>query len=203
MANQIVREAVGVFHDEKSLQGAADALMISGFDRSQLSILAGHRTIEKELGHRYERVTEIEDDPEIPRLAYIGSDSRVEAEAGIFGGLAYVGAVAAVGAIVASGGTIGAALVGAAVAGGAGGFIGAALARIIDRHHAHYLQEQLERGGILLWVKTEDAEHEKRALEILDRHSAEDVHVHEFRKARFDVKGGVSHDLSFMNRLGM
>ena len=83
------------------------------------------------------------------------------------------------------------------------GLIGAALARIIDRNHAHYLQEHLERGGILLWVKTEDAEHEKRALEILDRHSAEDVHVHEFPKAKFDFEGGVSHDLSFMKRLGM
>ncbi len=45
MANEMVREAVGVFHDERSLQGAADELMISGFDRSYLSILAGHRTI--------------------------------------------------------------------------------------------------------------------------------------------------------------
>lgn len=204
MANEMVRDAVGVFHNETSLQGAADELMISGFDRSYLSILAGHRTIEKELGHMYERVTEIEDDPEIPRLAYIGSDSRTEAEAGVFGGLAYVGAVAAAGAIVASGGTITAALVGASVAGGAGGLIGAALARVIDRHHAHYLQGHLEHGGILLWVKTEDAEHEKRALEILERHSAEDAHIHEFPKAKFDFEGGgVSYDLSFMNRLGM
>jgi len=98
---------------------------------------------------------------------------------------------------------VAAALVGAAVAGGAGGLVGATLSGFIDSHHAHYLQEQLDRGGLLLWVRTPDALHEHRAVDILKRHSAEDVHVHDLPDLAFEVKGGVSHDTSFMNRLRM
>ena len=93
MAEQTVREAVGVCHDEASLQAAADELLIAGFDRSHLSLLAGDKTVEKELGHKYAKVSEIEDDPAVPYLAYIGSDSRTEAKGAVIGGLAYVGAI--------------------------------------------------------------------------------------------------------------
>jgi hypothetical protein len=203
MAHQSVREAVGVFHDEATLQSAVDELLIAGFDRSYLSLVAGHRAVEEKLGHMYEKVADLEDHPAAPYQAYVGSDSRAEAKGAVIGGLAYVGAVAAVGAIVATGGTIAAALIGAAAASGAGGLVGAALARFIDRHHAEYLQEQLDRGGLLLWVRTPDEEHEKRATEVLTRHSAEDVHVHTLPDVQYDFEGGVSLDTSFMKRLGM
>ena len=150
MANATIREAVGVFHDEKSLHAAADELMISGFDRSDLSLMAGHRTVERKLGRMYVKITELQDDPDVPYMAYVGTDSRTEGKAAVIGGLSYVGAVAAAGMVVASGGTAAAVLIGAAAAGGAGGLIGAALSRFIDRHHAGYLQAQLDRGGLVL-----------------------------------------------------
>ena len=53
------------------------------------------------------------------------------------------------------------------------------LARWLDKHHAEHLQEQLDHGGLLLWVRTPDAAAERRALEVLTRHSAHDVHIHE------------------------
>jgi hypothetical protein len=40
------------------------------------------------------------------------------------------------------------------VAGGGGGLIGAAFARFLEQRHAHRLQEQLDRGGLVLWVRT-------------------------------------------------
>jgi hypothetical protein len=174
-----MREAVGSFHDERSLQAAADELMISGFDRSCLSILAARRTIEKRLGRVYERVADLADEAGVPRLACFGSDSRNEAKGALSGGLAYVGAVAAMGTVVAADGTIAAAIAAAATAGGASGLVGVALSVILERHHAEYLEEHLERGGILLWVQTENAEQERRAMEILQRHLAKDVHIHD------------------------
>lgn len=203
MATETVREAVGVFHDEKALRAAADELMISGFDRSCLSILAGQRAIEKNLDNAYWRIAELEDDPGVPRIAYMGTDSRAEAQGVIPGVLAYVGAVAAAGGIVFSGATIAVELI-AVAAGGAGGLVGIALSRLIGRHHARYLQNHLEHGGILLWVRTTDEERERRAVEVLSRHSAENVHVHDLPKVDWTaLKGGVSYDLSFMNRLGL
>jgi hypothetical protein len=60
-----------------------------------------------------------------------------------------------------------------------GGLLSTALGHWLDRRDAEWVQEQLDRGGLLLWVRTPDAERERRAVEILRRHSAHDVHVHQ------------------------
>jgi hypothetical protein len=173
------REAVGVFDDGDSLQAAIDELQSSGFDRADLSLLAGEQTVEEKLGHMYEKVADLEDDPEVPRAVYVSTESRGDAEGSVIGALMYVGAVAAAGAVLATGGALAGAIAAAAVAGGTGGVIGSFLAKIIGDRHAHYLQEQLDHGGILLWVRTRDAAHEHRARTILEKHSAHDVHLHE------------------------
>jgi len=203
MPDQTVREAVGVFHDEKALQGAVDELLVAGFDRSSLTLLASEHAVIEKLGHRYQKVDEIEDDLAVPRVAYVGSDSRTEGKTAAVTGLAYVGALGAVGAIVASGGTVAAAILAAAAAGGMGGLIGAALSRFLDRHHAEYLREQLDHGGLLLWISTHDAAQEKKVCEILRQNGAEHVHVHDLPHPDYAFEGGQSYDLSFMNRLGL
>lgn len=173
------REAVGVFHDVTTLEGAIDELESSGFDRSALSLLAGEDTVAEKLGHRFERVERYEGDEAVPRAAYVSREAVGDAEGGLVGGLVYVGAVAAAGAVVATGGMLAAVITAAAVAGGLGGVIGSALAGLVGEHHARSLQKQLDRGGILLWVRTPDAAHEARATTILRRHAATDVHVHD------------------------
>lgn len=203
MAQSTVREAVGVFHDEASLQSAVDELLISGFDRSCLSLLAGERAVEEKLGHQYEKVDEMEDDLSTPRALFIGRDSRVEGEGAAVGGLAYVGAVGAAGAIVASGGAVGLAILGAAIAGGVGGLVGAALARFIDQSHANHYQEQLNHGGLLLWVATHDKAQEDKVTDILKRSGGTHVHVHDLPAPAVSLKGGESYDMSFMRRLGL
>ena len=198
-----VTEAVGVFHDEASLERAIDDLLAAGFDRAEISLLAGHEAVERELGHRYERVAELEDDPHVPRLAYVDIDSRTEGGASLIGGLAYVGAIAATGLVVASGGTLALAIGAAALAGGGGGAIGAFLARMVSGRHVRDLQRQLDEGGLLLWVRISSPAREEVALEALKRHSAEDVHVHELPCPPHILTGGVSRQLSFMQQLGL
>jgi outer membrane lipoprotein SlyB len=174
-----IREAVGVFHESDTLQEAIDELLSSGFDRAEISLLAGQNAVKVKLGHSYRKVTELEDDPRVPRTAYVSLESLGDAEGGLIGGLMYVGAVVAGGAVVASGGTLAGAFLAAAMAGSAGGLVGSALGKLIDYHHADYLQRQLDKGGLLLWVHVRDLEHEQRAKRILERHSGEDVHVHD------------------------
>lgn len=198
-----MREAVGVFHDERSFEAAIDELLGRGFDRAEISLVAGHEAVERELGHRYERVSELEDDPHVPRIAYVDVDSRNEGSASMVGGLAYVGAIAASGMVVASGGTLGIAVAAAALAGGGGVVLGAFLARMVGGRHARELQRQLEEGGLLLWVRVASPEREEAALDALSRHSAEDVHVHELPIPPHLLTGGVSRQLSFMQQLGL
>jgi hypothetical protein len=175
---QSIREAVGVFDHADYLQDAIDELLSSGFDRAELSLLASEHTLREKLGERYRTVAALADDPDVPRSAYVSPEAIGGAESGLIGGLVYIGATAAIGGIVASGGTLIAVITAAALAGGAGGLIGSVLARWVGEHHAHHLQQQLEHGGLLLWVRTWNAEDERRAVEILGRHGATDVHVH-------------------------
>jgi outer membrane lipoprotein SlyB len=190
-----IREAVGVFHDPDALQEAIDELLSSGLDRAELSLLAGEHAVEEKLGHRYRKVAELEDDPRVPRTAYVSLESIGDAEGGLIGGLMYVGAVIAGGAAVASGGTLAGAFLAAAMAGSAGGLLGSALAKLIDYHHADYLQRQLDKGGLVLWVHVRDREHERRAKRILKRHSGEDVHVHDLSAEAYLTASPQASDL--------
>ncbi len=183
-ATAVAREAVAVFHDWGSLQACVDDLLSSGFDRSELSLLAAQRAVEQKLGHVYEKVAELEDDPEVPRTAFVGRDSHIEARTGVIGALAYVGAAAAIGAVVASGGTFAAAIAAAAVAGGSGGLLGTIATRWLGRDRAKEIQTQIDKGGLLLWVHARDRAHEERAVAVLNRHSADDVHVHDLTSRR-------------------
>jgi hypothetical protein len=203
MAQETVREAVGVFHDTAALQKAVDDLLIAGFDRAWLSVMAAPDEVWSRAGHENDEVADLEDDPNVPRQTYVSDDSRTEGKGVVVGVLVYVGALAAAGAIALSGGTILAAAGAAAAAGGAGGALGALIARRLGRRHADHLQEQLDRGGILLWVRTPDPDSERRACEIIRRHAADDVHVHELPTAPVPLEGGVSRDTSFMKRLGL
>jgi hypothetical protein len=167
---QTIREAVAVFDDAETLEAAVFALETHGFDRAAFSLLADEATVERKLGHRYRRVAEMEDEPAAPRETFFSKVSRIEAEYGLPISLAFMGAVAVAG--------IGGTLPILIVAGG-GAAIGAALGRMMHRHHARRMEEQLARGGLLLWVNVRDAAEEKVAVEILKAHSAHDVHVHE------------------------
>jgi hypothetical protein len=132
----------------------------------------------EKLGHQYTKVSELADNPHVPRVAYVSTEAIGGAEGAVIGMLMYVGATAAAGAILVSGGTIAAGIATVALASGAGGLIGTILAKWIDGNHAQYLQEQMDHGGLLLWVRTRDGEKEKSAIEILQRHSGRSVHLH-------------------------
>jgi hypothetical protein len=177
-APEMPREAVGIFHEAAALDAARDELLSAGFDRADLSLLASDHAVEEKLGHRYERTSALADDPAAPRLAYVSTEAIGGAEGALVGGLVYVGALVASGAVVASGGTLAAVIAAAALAGGGGGLIGSILARRVGRHHADYLHEQLERGGLLLWVQASTPAEERLAMEILRKHSADCIHLH-------------------------
>lgn len=178
-SGKTLREAVAVFDDAETLEAAIDDLERSGFDRAELSMLAGEETVRVKLGHVYTSPAELEDDKDVPRKAFVSRGEVEEGEGALVGALLFVGAVAATGAVVASGGTLAAIIAAAAASGGAGALIGGILATALGAHHADYLQHQIERGGILLWVRLWDAKDEEKALAVLNRHSAHDVHVHD------------------------
>lgn len=174
-------EAVAVFQDVADLDQAVEALIDAGFVKDDVSLLAGEDVVEKKLGHRYERVEELEDSPEAPRAAYRSLAELAETEGTIASTLTYLPAVIAAGTVVASAGVVAAAITGTAIG---GVVLSTVLARWLDKSHAEHLQEQLEHGGLLLWVNTPTAEKQQTAVGILKKHAATDVHLHDFAEAK-------------------
>jgi hypothetical protein len=186
-------EAVACFHDVQSFQAAIDDLLLAGFDHGDINVLAHEDTVTSKLGRRYNSTAEFEDDSEAPRIGFVPIETIGNAEGAVIGAGVYLPAIAGSLLVVASGGTMLGAVAAAAVAGGAGGLIGAALARFIGHEHAKHLDQHLKRGGLIMWVRTPDAEHEGKALEILGRHSAHDVHLHQLPE-RAGKENDVPHE---------
>jgi hypothetical protein len=173
-----LREAVGVFHRVEDLQAAIDELLSSGFDRAELSLLASEHAVEAKLGGISFRNPDFEDDASVPRGVYVSPEAISAAEGGLVGGLAYVGSVATAGIVALAGGPLTAIVLGAVLVGAAGGLLGTGLAEVVGHRRAAYFQEQLDRGGLLLWVRTWNKAREKHAVEILTHHAGGDVHIH-------------------------
>lgn len=171
---------MGIFDGPDTLQEAIDELLTSGFDGAELSLLASETAVQEKLGHKYRKVSELEDEADILRSAYVSTEAVGDAEGAVVGGLMYIGAGVLMGPAAFASGTLASIAGAAAVGGGISGVIGSIFARLIGEQHASLIEEQLDHGGLLLWVRVWDAEREKRAVEILSRHSGRNAHIHEF-----------------------
>jgi hypothetical protein len=170
------REAVAVFDDVADLDEAVRGLMAAGFTEGDLSLLADRETVEAKLGHTYSRVDELVDEPATPRVAYHRPEDPATTESRMIGSLTWAPPLLAAGAVVASTGIVTGLVIGAAVA---GTLAASVFGHVLDRRHADWLQEQLDRGGILLWVRIGDDDAAAAAINILTRHAVHDVHLHD------------------------
>lgn len=175
---KIVREVVGVFHDAGSLEKTAEDLMSAGFDRACLSLLGNSEAVKAAFGGRLVPLKELEDDPRTPRIEYVDQETAAVGQGALISGLAYLGAAAATGGVLLSGGT----LLPALLLGGAGalggGALGATLAARLRSDVRSKIDGEVGRGGLLLWVRTQDEAENERAMEVMRRNGGGDVHAH-------------------------
>ena len=174
-----IREVLALFDSRMAVENAIEDLQSNGFDRTQLSLLASRDTVEEELGHPLGDVHEVEDDPDAPR-----SEPLERPDVGNVMGVAVgpptaFAALAAAGVAALSGGAFAGIALAALAAGGGVGALGAYLAKSYNDQVAAEFQEQIERGGILLWVSLRKPEQEATARAILARHSGHEVRAHD------------------------
>ncbi len=168
-----VREAVGLFHDARALEAAIGALETAGVDRAEISILAREENAASPHPHR------TAEDPAAPRQ---GPNTDVEMQQGrtlATSMAAVVAAFAASGVIVMTGGAAVAAIAAAVAAAGGTGIIGAALGAAAGENREEFLHQQIDRGGILLWVKVRDGAQGVKIRAILERYGGSAVHEHD------------------------
>jgi hypothetical protein len=167
-----VTEVVGVFVEAGELRQAVEDLLASGFEREKLGLLAAEPAVLESLGDLYIAANRSVDDPGGPRTAFVAKQSVGDAVHGIFGALFFVGTTAATGAAVASAAVFGGALLAATAGTAALGAVGGIMALIIHKSDAEYLEEQIDQGHLLLFVRTRDQRETAQAKDILSRRSA-------------------------------
>jgi hypothetical protein len=177
-AGETIREAVGAFSREDALYEAIDELERQGFMRSELSLMAPRSSVEQRLGHEIRTITEVEDDAAVPRAAVFKQQSFGELKGVLIGIPVYIAGILAVIVTSALGWSTAGVVAALAVVGAIAGALGFLMMRHLEGRRVSYLREQLERGGIVLWVRTRTAEMEERATRILKECGATDVHVH-------------------------
>ncbi len=176
---RITNEVVGLFRSTDSLEAAISALTSAGWDRSELSLLGQKGTLDPRPPMGGETAEQAADDPHMARASVV-SEPDIRQGRTLATSLAGVAAAfLAAGATIASGGTALVAIIGAAAAGGGAAAAAEALGQWAGKSRADFLHEQIERGGILLWVMLRSPEQEGKARDILMRHGAEIVHAHE------------------------
>ena len=105
-----------------------------------------------------------------------------------------IGGFAGAYAVVAADGALAAAIAGTILGGAIAGGLGALIALAVAHRHARQVREQLARGGIVLWVAAPDAASGNRAVNILQRCGASDVHIHTIER-EWGVKDVPFHDV--------
>ncbi|MGQ3486971.1 hypothetical protein [Roseovarius pacificus] len=173
-----VPEAVGVFDTFEALQSAFYDLRSVGFHHSDISLLGSKDALEEKLGKAYWQAPDLEDDPRAPRAHFVTEEAMGELEGAIAGGFFFVGSYIAMAALLTPASTLAASVAAIAIGGGPSAVIGTLLARRVNQRHKEYYNDQIRHGGILMWVRTRDKEHEDLAVKILKGHSGRDVHLH-------------------------
>lgn len=172
-------EVVGSFSDVHAMEAAVqDLLTEHGFDHGDISLLAGEEVVRKRLGHRLDDTLAAADDPQAPRRGYVAPEVRMEGRGALASVLGYLGGVTALGVTFATGGAAGAAILAALVGGGAAAGVGAGLGKLFDQRLAKQFHEQIDHGGILVWVRCREPECQGRAAQVLHAHGAHHVHAH-------------------------
>lgn len=151
-------EVVGWFQDRDSFRQAVRALLSGGFERSDLSVLDTHESLSA---------------ADSPREVF------KEAVSGLIQEVNYIGPIAAAGFIAVATGPIGALISGAVAAGLTGYAVSDVLGEVRATPHTEAFARAAENGAILLWVRAEDPSAQARAVDILTRHGAADLHTHE------------------------
>src|SRR3984893_10410890 len=144
-----VREVAGVFYSREALDAAADKLLLSGFDRSDIDVVNSPAALrERVRGAYYIAPEELADVPGAPRWPFMGWDDVTVLNVTIS---AIIGAASAMGTaywVIASGGSAAQAIVSAALLGIIAGGM-------------------LASRGLILWVRIRSPEQEDMAQEIL------------------------------------
>ena len=174
------REVTGVFHSRKALIDAADDLLVAGFDRADIDVSAPLDELQRRLNYQSIPPADLADIPTAARQPLIDQGDVLTTDA-VVGSLAgCIGAVAMAYFLIIRGmAPLSVGIVSVLTGLVVGGVAVLVVRRRLQRERVRGLEKLAEAHGLLIWVRVQSPEKEAEAQEILARHGAEAVHVHE------------------------
>jgi hypothetical protein len=150
LPTELTSELVAQYPDRASFERAVTALIAAGFERTDLSVLATHDSLE------------VAGD-----IAGYKPDPEGSVVAGLAGEMGFLGSIGIAGALLLAAGPVGVAAA-AVVAAGAGALaLRPFFDELTESAHAAGFTQAIEKGRILLWVRTADAPAVERACALL------------------------------------
>jgi hypothetical protein len=179
------REVTGVFHSRKALIDAAEELLVAGIDRADIDVSASVDELDRRLNYQSIPAADLADMPITPRQSFMGIDDVLTTDA-VVGSLAgCIGAVAMAYFLIIRGmAPLSVGIVSVLTGLVVGGVAVLAVRRRLQRERVRGLEKLAEAYGLLIWVRVQSPEKEAEAQEILARHGAGAVHVHEIELAK-------------------
>ncbi len=155
----------GIFNSRVSADNAVDELILAGFSSDDLSILMSDTTQGREFG--------IKTSTKAPEGAATGAAIGGTLGA-VAAGLAAIASITVPGFAFVAAGPLVAALTGLGAGAAAGGLTGALVGLGIPEHEAHFYNDEIQRGRILVGVYAHK-DRKSQAKAILDAAGAEKV----------------------------
>ncbi len=179
------REVTGVFHSKKALELAAQDLLLAGVDRADVDVSTSSDELGRRLNYQAIPPADLADLPAAPRQPFTGSDDLIGAEA-VAGSVAGCAVAVIIAALLVAWGLSPLLIAIVAVLCGlvAAGIAAFRVRRRLLRERYMGLENIAEWNGLVMWVRVRSAEMEAAAQEILVRHGAQAVHIHEIDLAK-------------------
>lgn len=168
--SEIKKDLVAVFFDAQTLEDTIKDLSEIGVGKDQLGILCAEESLNGKLGHIYQRVSN-ESGGDEPDVSFVERESVGTTPYAAIGGLTFVASAMGGGVIVASAGVFGGALAAATAAPVVIGLAGLLAGVVMSKTDTEALQEQVDEGHILLFVRTGEDKLKDDVRKILDKYS--------------------------------
>ena len=175
-------EVVAIFHDEAVMEKALMTIEAAGIAPDDIALLASCATVREKLGQRFKSVAELEDEPNAPRVAFTPAGAENQYQHTLIGALSYV--ATGFGLILASSSGLAPMLLTATSVGGAVASTGEALKWLVGHRQAQRYAEQLNCGGLLIWVRVNDVAQARSVMTTLKNHGGTEVHLRGAGKTR-------------------
>lgn len=176
----LTREVTGVFYSRRALHDAAQDLLLSGFDRSDIDVSASPDEVQRRLNYAVIPPADLADVPTAPRQPLFGDDDLLGAEAVASSVLGCIAAVGSALFLMLKGyDALAVAMWSILIGIVTGAVVIVPMYRLLRREQVRGLEPVAEWNGLFIWVRVRTPEREAQAQETLMRHGGQAVHVHE------------------------